>query len=127
VTNEDYWLALAVYDEFRGVPVRKVVAHDYLDLGKLERDRQIILIRLASLFFQGRCWRKLIAVTESCDEGRLSEAQRQELAAFRQLRLTIGAGFLRMLDEDESIDPIVRDIALERIEAMGFVNGDYKI
>jgi hypothetical protein len=127
VTNEDYWLALAVYDEFRGIPVRKVIAHDYLDLGKLERERQIILLRLGSLFFQGRCWRKLINVSEPCDESRLSDSQRQELAAFHQLRLTIGAGFLRMLDEDESIDPIVRDIALERIEAMGFVIGDYKI
>ena len=123
----DYWLALAVYDEFRGVPVRKAIARGYIDLKPMPRERQELFIRLGSLFFQGRSWRKFAddSTPNPCEH--LSAAENAELRSFLALRHEVGAAVVRLLDEDESVDPVLRDVTVERLESMGFLDGDYKI
>jgi hypothetical protein len=118
----DYWLSLAVYDEFRGVPVRKAVARGYLDLRGMPRDRQIVFIRLGSLFFQGRSWRRIVGDTAAAPAAQLTAEERTELESFRVLRREIGAAVIRLLDEEETLDPFVRDATLERLETMGFLD-----
>ena len=118
----DYWLSLAVYDEFRGVPVRKAVARGFIDLTGMPRDRQTVFIRLGSLFFQGRSWRKIVGDTANDPAVQLAPEEAAELAAFRALRTEIGAAVIRLLDEDETLDPFVRDATLERLETMGFLD-----
>ena len=125
--ERDYWLSLAVYDHFRGVPVRKTIARGYVDLRDVDRARQTQFIRLGSLFFQGRSWRKFAGHDVRDPMERLSDDERAELAGFLALRRTIGVAFVRLLDDDETLDPLRRDVTVERLEAMGFLDPDYEI
>ena len=127
MADRDYWLALAVYDEFRGVPIRKVIARGYLDLKRMERPQQALFIRLGSLFFQGRSWRKFVEDTAANPIDKLSDAQRAELTAFYALRRQVGAAVVRLLDDDETLSPLLRDVTVERLESMGFLDPDYQI
>jgi hypothetical protein len=125
--ERDYWLSLAVYDEFRGVPLRKVIARGYVDLRSMGRSEQALFIRLGSLFFQGRSWRKFAGVTDSDACDRLTEDERDELVKFRSVRRQIGAAVVRLLDDDDTLDQIRCDVIIERLESMGFLDPDYKI
>ncbi len=127
MATDDYWLALAVYDEFRGVPVRKAIARGYIDLRPMPRARQEQFIRLGSLFFQGRSWRKFADDSTPEPGKHLLPEQEAELRSFLALRHEVGAGVVRLLDEDESVDPVLRDVTVERLESMGFLDADYKI
>jgi hypothetical protein len=126
-SSNEYWLALAVYDEFRGVPVRKAIARGYIDLKPMPRERQEQFIRLGSLFFQGRSWRKFAGDTTPNPVDHLTPEQHAELRSFLAMRHEVGAAVVRLLDEDENVDPILRDVTIERLESMGFLDGDYKI
>jgi hypothetical protein len=127
MTDRDYWLSLAVYDQFRGVPVRKLISENHFDLKAMDSTEQALLIRLGSLFFQGRTWRKVAGHTTSQPEQRLSEGELSELRSFVSYRFAIGSAFLRMLDEDETLNPVTRDVTVERLEHMGLLQPDYKI
>jgi hypothetical protein len=117
----DYWLALAVYDDFRGVPVRKVIARGYVDLRSMAPERQDSFIRLGSLFFQGRCRRKYVGDGTPAALDRLTPEERAELDLLRTLRRAIGAAFVKMLDDDQALSATARDVTLERLETMGFI------
>jgi hypothetical protein len=127
VMSDDYWLALAVYDEFRGVPVRKAIARGYIDLKPMVRERQEQFIRLGSLFFQGRSWRKFADDRTPDPVAHLTPAEEAELRSFLALRHEVGAAVVRLLDEDENVDPVLRDVTVERLESMGFLDGDYEL
>ena len=120
----DYWLSLAVYDEFRSVPVRKAVARSYVDLSGLTRDQATLYIRLGSLFFQGRSWVKLLGDDGSREAyaEQLTDADRAELESFRTLRTEIGAAVLQLLDDEDHLDPLVKEATLERMESGGFLD-----
>jgi hypothetical protein len=117
----DYWLSLAVYDGYRGVPVRKVIARQYVDLTTMERERQADFIRLGSLFFQGRSWRKFAGHTGGDPLRHLTPEERDELLRLRALRLEVGAACLRLLDDDDTVSASTKDATLERLESMGFL------
>jgi hypothetical protein len=123
--ERDFWLSLVVYNDFRGVPVRKAIAEGYLDLRKMSRPEQARLIRLGSLFFQGRSWRKFAGVSDEPEQAyrQLDEQERAEVEEFRAMRQTIGAAVVKLLDDDETLDKVRRDVTIERLETMGFLDG----
>jgi hypothetical protein len=125
--QKDYWLSLAVYDAFRGVPVRKIVARGYLDLRTMDRSEQSLFIRLGSLFFQGRSWRKFVGDSAPNPIEQLDPSERAELTRLLATRAQVGAAVVRLLDDDETLSPLRRDITIERLETMGFLDTDYKI
>lgn len=120
----DYWLALAVYHEFRGVPVRKAIARQYLDLRDKDRAQQELFIRLGSLFFQGRTWVKIIGDDPSGYASHLDARDREELEELLALRREVGTSVVRLLDAETDMDPVVRDMTLDRLENSGFLDDE---
>lgn len=120
-TPRDYWLALAVYDTYRGVPIRKAVARGYIDLRGLTRPQQERYIRLASLFFIGRSYIKIVGDESDGYDKHLTDEDCAELKAFAELEASVGPAVIRLLDDDETLDAVVRQTTLERLESMGLV------
>src|SRR5438874_1287429 len=125
--DDDYWLALAVYDEFHGAPIRELIERGYLDIRKMGRARQELFIRLGSAFSQGLWWRTLVGDDTTDPLAHLGESGDAQLLKFRSVRREIGAAAIRFLDEELAHDRRCRDATIERLAAHGFLAADYRI
>ena len=82
------------------------------------------MVRLGSLFFQGRSWIKIVGDDPTGFEGHLSDTDCAELERFRELRREIGAAVIRLLEDEQTLDPLVRQATLDRLDTMGFLEDE---
>src|SRR5262249_14872003 len=92
-----------------------------IDIRHMDRRLANAFIRLASLFFQGRTWCTILGETTEDVDRHLDAYDRDELNALRRLRYDVGAAFVRMLSEDRTFAPAVKEAIFDRLETMGLI------